>query len=55
MIRLAGRTNNPFIRALSYPGLMMQKLTTRQPDDLQLEVAIIAFKSVLDEVEVESV
>lgn len=55
MIRLAGRTNNPFVRALSYPGLMMQKLTTRQPDDLQLEVAIIAFKSVLDEVEVESV
>ncbi len=55
MIRLAGRTNNPIVRALSYPGLMMQKLTTRQPDDRQLEVAIIAFKSVLDEAEVESV
>lgn len=55
MIRLAGRTNNPIVRALSYPGLMMQKLTTRQPDDHQLEVAIIAFNSVLDEVVTESV
>lgn len=55
MIRLAGRTNNPIVRALSFPGLMMQKLTTRQPDDQQLEVAIIAFKSVLDEAEAESI
>ena len=55
MIRLAGRTNNPIVRALSYPGLMMQKLTTRQPDDQQLEVAIIAFNSVLDEAATESV
>jgi uncharacterized protein YqhQ len=49
MIRIAGKSNHPFIRALSYPGLMMQKITTKEPDDKQLEVAIIAFKSVLDE------
>lgn len=55
MIRLAGRSNNRIVRALSYPGLMMQKLTTRQPDDQQLEVAIIAFKSVLEEAASESV
>ncbi|GAB6107611.1 DUF1385 domain-containing protein [Fusibacter bizertensis] len=49
MIRLAGRSNHPIVRALSYPGLMMQKITTNEPDDKQLEVAIVAFKSVLDE------
>ena len=49
MIRLAGKSNHPLVRALSWPGLMMQKITTNEPDDRQLEVAIIAFKSVLDE------
>jgi uncharacterized protein YqhQ len=49
MIKLAGKSNNPIVKALSYPGLMMQKITTSEPDDRQLEVAIVAFKSVLDE------
>lgn len=48
IIRLAGRSTHPFVKALSAPGLMMQKLTTRQPDDSQLEVAIAAFKAVLE-------
>lgn len=54
MIRLAGRSNHPIVRALSYPGLMMQKITTNEPDDKQLEVAIVAFKSVLDESDPDS-
>ena len=49
MIKLAGKSNHPIVKALSYPGLMMQKITTSEPDDRQLEVAIVAFKSVLDE------
>jgi len=49
MIKLAGKSNHPIVKALSYPGLMMQKITTSEPDDRQLEVAIAAFKSVLDE------
>ena len=49
MIRLAGKSNNRVVKALSYPGLMMQKLTTKEPDDQQLEVAIVAFKRVLEE------
>ncbi len=48
MIKLAGKSNHPIVKALSYPGLMMQKITTSEPDDRQLEVAIVAFKSVLD-------
>lgn len=51
MIRLAGRSNHPIVRALSAPGLMMQKLTTNEPDDGQLEVAIAAFKRVLEEMD----
>ncbi len=49
MIKLAGKSSHPIVKALSYPGLMMQKITTSEPDDRQLEVAIVAFKSVLDE------
>ncbi len=47
VLKLAGRSNNPIVKAISYPGLMMQNLTTAEPDDTQLEVAIAAFKAVL--------
>lgn len=49
MIRIAGKSNHPVVKALSYPGLMLQKLTTKEPDDQQLEVAIAAFLKVLEE------
>lgn len=39
--------NNRLVRALRWPGLMLQKLTTRQPDLQQLEVAIAAFNAAL--------
>ena len=48
IIRLAGRTNNPLINLLSSPGLMLQKLTTREPDASMIEVAIVAVDSVFD-------
>ncbi len=41
-IRLAGRCNNCFTRALSAPGLLLQRITTREPNDKQIEVAIAA-------------
>lgn len=41
--RFAGKSDAPFIRAIMYPGMMLQKLTTREPDDQQIEVAIRAF------------
>lgn len=46
-IRLAGKSNSPLVRLLSAPGLWLQKLTTREPDDSQLEVALEALKCVL--------
>ncbi|MBO4497118.1 MAG: DUF1385 domain-containing protein [Lachnospiraceae bacterium] len=47
-IRLAGRTTNPVITALSKPGLLLQKLTTREPDDSMIEVAITSVEAVFD-------
>jgi len=48
VLKIAGRSDNPIVRAISKPGLMMQNLTTAEPDDEQLEVAIVAFKAVLE-------
>lgn len=37
----------PGVRLLTLPGLWLQKLTTREPDDSQLEVALVALKAVV--------
>ena len=42
---LAHAGENVFVRALRWPGLMLQHLTTREPDDKMLEVAIAAMKA----------
>ena len=48
LIRLAGkRLDNPVIRAISWPGMQLQRLTTREPDEGQIEVAIAALSKVL--------
>lgn len=43
----AFRMNNPLFRLLVLPGLMLQKLTTREPTDDQIEVALASLKRVL--------
>ena len=48
IIRLAGSTRNRFIAALSKPGLLLQRLTTREPDEEEAEVAIRAVEAVFD-------
>lgn len=47
-IRLAGKHDNFFTRALSAPGLMMQRITTKEPEDDIIEVGIAAIKAVID-------
>ena len=49
MLKWAGKSDNWFIKIISIPGLYLQKLTTAQPDNEQLEVAIAAVKAVMDE------
>lgn len=53
LLKWAGRSDNAVVKILSYPGLMLQKLTTAEPDRKQLEVAIAALKAVLDDKEIE--
>jgi uncharacterized protein YqhQ len=48
VIKWAGRNRRKgWVRALMWPGLMLQNLTTREPDESQLEVAIAALEAVL--------
>ncbi|MBE7041501.1 MAG: DUF1385 domain-containing protein [Ruminococcaceae bacterium] len=49
IIKLAGRSRSKFMRVVSLPGMWLQKITTREPDDSQLEVAIASLKAVLTE------
>lgn len=48
-ILYAGRHNNLVVRILSAPGLWMQRLTTREPDETMLECAITALKCAMPE------
>lgn len=48
LLRWAGRGDSLAVKILSLPGLALQKLTTKEPTDKQLEVAIAAMKAVLD-------
>ena len=47
-IRLAGSSDNKFVNLLSRPGMMLQHLTTKEPDDSMIEVAIASVEAVFD-------
>lgn len=48
VIRLAGRSEHAWINLISKPGLALQKLTTREPDDSIIEVGIASVEAVFD-------
>ena len=48
IIRFLGKYNNKFTKIVAYPGTMLQKFTTKEPDDEQLEVALAALKAVIE-------
>ena len=49
-IKFSGKYyDHPWARIVIAPGLLLQKLTTREPDDEQLEVALAALREVLGE------
>lgn len=48
LIRLAGRSNNILVKIISAPGLWLQRLTTKEPDEQMVEVAIKAVEAVFD-------
>ena len=47
-LRLAGNSDNPVVNLISKPGLMLQGLTTKEPDEKMAEVAICAVEAVFD-------
>lgn len=47
VIRWAGRSESVLVSIVSFPGICMQKLTTAEPDDAQIETAIAAMQEVL--------
>lgn len=48
IIRLAGNSDNPVVNVLSQPGMWVQNMTTKEPDDGMIEVAIRAVEAVFD-------
>ena len=49
LIKLAGRKDNLLTRIISAPGLWVQRITTKEPDDSMIECAIAALKDVIPE------
>ncbi len=49
LLKWAGRSDNWVVKILSMPGLWLQKITTAEPDDEMLEVAIAAVNAVCDD------
>ena len=47
LLKLLAKTDSPLVYPLKLPGLLLQKLTTKEPDDGMMEVAIAAFNKVL--------
>lgn len=48
ILKLLALSDNIVVRIIRWPGLQLQRLTTRQPDDDMVEVAIVAFKTVYE-------
>ena len=47
-VKWAGNhSNNPFVKVLLWPGMQLQRMTTREPDDSMVEVAVAAMKPII--------
>ena len=49
IIKFAGKSKNKYVQLLNKPGMWLQRLTTREPDDSQIEVALASLKAVIPE------
>lgn len=49
IIKFAGKSKNKFVQVLNKPGMWLQRLTTNEPDESQIEVAIASLKAVIPE------
>lgn len=49
IIRFSGKSKSKVVRALSVPGMLLQRITTAEPDDEQIEIGIASLKTLLGE------
>lgn len=54
LIKICGRYDNLLTRIISAPGVWVQRITTREPDDDMIEIAIAAMKEVIPQEEKEN-
>jgi uncharacterized protein YqhQ len=54
LFKLAARSESKLIKLVSYPGILLQRITTQEPDDSMVEVAIASLKAVLESEEGEN-
>jgi uncharacterized protein YqhQ len=47
-VKWAGKRDNWLVRAITFPGMCLQRLTTAEPDEKQIEAAVVALKTVLE-------
>ena len=52
LFKLAAKSNNKIVKLISLPGILLQKITTKEPDDSMMEVAIASLKAVVESEEV---
>ncbi|MBR6503518.1 MAG: DUF1385 domain-containing protein [Firmicutes bacterium] len=48
LLQFAGRSDSTFVKIMSVPGLLLQKITTNEPEDDQLEIAIASMKASME-------
>ena len=51
VLKWAGQSKSKFVEIISYPGIKLQGMTTKEPDEAQIECAILATKAVISEEE----
>jgi len=49
LIKICGKHDNLFTKIVAFPGLQLQRLTTKEPDDGMIEIAIAALNAVLED------
>ena len=52
IFKLAAKSNNKLVKLVSLPGILLQKITTQEPDDSMMEVAIASLRAVIESEEV---
>ena len=48
-VKWAGKRDNPLVRAIIFPGMLIQRMTTKEPDDDQIEVAVAALEKAMSQ------